>query len=521
MMEKAFLDHFKISADEVQSLQSESTNVLPLLELLIEKHKIEPSQYLEWAKNHYGLPILKESFFEEHNQVEQLLSRYRNVFPRNVVPFYEWDGVLYVMCLEPVVFDAPQKIQYILAPLTLIHKWSPPAPMKSGETQVTKVFQLSDEVAPKIPDASSIEAAEPVASSEDELNIDVEENTKHFEKLSSIDFGNISIPSAGGSSHTAPQSIPSTPVPAQASAPSTSKPFDPTSLLEKDEPDATPFAIETIEAIEEQPAAEINVEKDEDGMPEGLSFPPPPSEEQPDYVVHKSITATDLTEVKKQVPAEETNKNRDAAPLRPSPFAPAQAQATVPPPVPMPTPMPTPVAPVATTAPAAPLKKVEVVQAQDEMESTHTGIIISTDGAIGIINKLKRYFDQTMILNYENGVLKPLKWDGSWAKSTHTQKAIDLKLASIFRIVHDTKTPYHGQVFPNPINDAFFQAWNKGLYPQHITICPIIENKQIVGMILGACSSLASQKFQLRHIEAIADDCLESVIKPQRSNAAA
>lgn len=389
-MEKAFLDHFKISEDEVQRYLAENTQVLPLIELLFEKKRIEEPEYLAWAKNHYGLPVLKETFFESNNSVTQLTSRYRNIFPKNIVPFYEWDGVLYVMCLEPTPFEAPQKIQYVLAPLSLIQKFAPstslaatPLPLAPTETtditqtQPTELLQLED-----TPDETQT------------VNLPAFEAPAGMESLSNVDFGKIDL---------------------------------------------------------------------SNDQPQGLSFPSTPEETKPIFAVEAEVKAEDLKEFEKEP---------EPTPTSPLPEEPSQ-------------------------------------------EMTHTGIIIQSDGATGVINSMKKHFDQAMILIYQNNVLKALKWDSSWKKEAHAQASIDLKSASIFRIVFDTKFPYHGYVIPNPINDAFFHGWNQGKYPEHVTIVPILENKNIVGMLLGTCTKQAAQKFQVRHIESIAEECLTKVIRDQ------
>jgi hypothetical protein len=393
-MEKAFLNHFKISEEEIQRYLAENTQALPLIELLFEKKRIDEVEYLSWAKNYYGLPLLKESFFEAHNTVTQLTSRYRNIFPRNVIPFYEWDGVLYVMCLEPTPFEAPQKIQYVLAPLSLLYKYAP-----LDSTAIAKVASLPSIETKEITQTQPTEILqfEDTPDETQTVNLPTFEAPAGMESLSNVDF------------------------------------------------------------------AKIDLNTDQ---PQGLSFPSAPEETKHEFVVDKEVKAEDLEEIK----LKEIKNNH--LPEEPS------------------------------------------------QEMTHTGIIIQRDGAIGIINNLKKYFDQAMILIYQNHTLKPLKWDSSWKKEAHTQDFIDLKSASIFRIVFDTKFPYHGYVIPNPINDAFFNGWNQGRYPEHVTIVPILENKNIVGMLLGTCSKIASQKFQVRHIETIAEECLKKVIRDQIKKAA-
>src|SRR5688572_7064783 len=102
------IKHFKLSESEIAKIQSTLKPSQTLLEVLFEKNLVDPVAYLAWAKDHYSLPVLKIEFLNKTNNIDALLDRYKSVFPRNVIPFHEMDGVLYVMCLEPTPFQAPQ-----------------------------------------------------------------------------------------------------------------------------------------------------------------------------------------------------------------------------------------------------------------------------------------------------------------------------------------------------------------------------------------------------------------------------
>lgn len=124
VMEQAYhwLQNFHITAEQV----AEWTRNLPkgksLIRWCLESGKIQPEAFLQWARQHYQLPVLNDQF-NDFNIAQEISKRYGNIWPDHVFPFYEWDGILYLACLEPVEdFKSPQKHQWVLAPLPMICK---------------------------------------------------------------------------------------------------------------------------------------------------------------------------------------------------------------------------------------------------------------------------------------------------------------------------------------------------------------------------------------------------------------
>ncbi len=115
--------------------------------------------------------------------------------------------------------------------------------------------------------------------------------------------------------------------------------------------------------------------------------------------------------------------------------------------------------------------------------------------------KLQSHFEKTMILSLdaEEQILHPHFWDNRFVSGSASDNTIPLKDASVFKIVNVTQKPFHGPIVVNPINEKFFDDWNQGVIPAHITIIPLIINSRIAGMILAvgekSCSSYAVMKF--------------------------
>ena len=96
-------------------------------------------------------------------------------------------------------------------------------------------------------------------------------------------------------------------------------------------------------------------------------------------------------------------------------------------------------------------------------------------------------------LEEKENILIPWQWNSYCQQMRGTQaqeeEKISLKERSVFRVVHRSQQPYHGYIVVSPVNQQFFNQWNGGGVPEHITICPILINKdiyiQMKGMILG------------------------------------
>ncbi|MEK6774156.1 MAG: hypothetical protein AABY64_09450 [Bdellovibrionota bacterium] len=104
-----------------------------------------------------------------------------------------------------------------------------------------------------------------------------------------------------------------------------------------------------------------------------------------------------------------------------------------------------------------------------------------------LFEKLRSYFEKSMILGLdpEEKNLRPHIWDNHFVPSTTTNHTIPLDSASIFKIVSVSQKPFHGHVVVNSINEKFFDDWNQGTIPAHVTIVPLIINNRIAGMIIS------------------------------------
>jgi hypothetical protein len=170
----------------------------------------------------------------------------------------------------------------------------------------------------------------------------------------------------------------------------------------------------------------------------------------------------------------------------------AAAEKIVMPPVPPPPPTPSAVrSNVSSTEPAVPLTTCTTIDSL--MAATVAHITV--------------HFEHAMILNYENAVLKPVKWSELLLSTKgDNPDAISLEQASIFRVAARTSLPYHGYVVSNPTNAAFFNSFNRGAVPKHVTVMPVTIAGQLTAMLIGLTNAKIDYKGSLVAMEKLASD---------------
>ncbi|MCC6277194.1 MAG: hypothetical protein IT289_04685 [Oligoflexia bacterium] len=111
------------------------------------------------------------------------------------------------------------------------------------------------------------------------------------------------------------------------------------------------------------------------------------------------------------------------------------------------------------------------------------------------------FFDKVMILLFQDGKLYTWRWSGPWVSGLNPGDEIPLNTPSIFKIVADTASSYHGYVAPGPVNDEFFNKTSAGQYPEHVTITPVIAQDSVMAMCIGICSKANGQGLVLGRLE--------------------
>lgn len=116
-------------------------------------------------------------------------------------------------------------------------------------------------------------------------------------------------------------------------------------------------------------------------------------------------------------------------------------------------------------------------------------------------------FEHGILFVVENGRLSPKKWSELLLSvKGDSPDAVLLDQPSIFRIAYRTALPYHGYVVSNPTNATFFNAFNRGQTPKHVTLMPITNSGQVVAMVMGLSSVEIDYKASLSAMEKLASD---------------
>lgn len=130
-----------------------------------------------------------------------------------------------------------------------------------------------------------------------------------------------------------------------------------------------------------------------------------------------------------------------------------------------------------------------------------------------VLREMKVHFEKSLILSLdeEETQLKVFAWDENFQGMKDTSISIPLQTPSIFNIVASTQKPFHGYISLNEINEKFFEDWNQGRIPDHVTITPIIIKEKLVGMLMGFAEKSAYNRVTLTHAEKLSNEFTQTL----------
>ncbi|MCB0413078.1 MAG: hypothetical protein KDD50_02010 [Bdellovibrionales bacterium] len=492
-----------ISEDQINQWQNELPDGEDLLFWVISHQLIDEQEYLHWAQQTLHLAQLNKEFLKEYESyTPPAYLKSLNYWSRSVCPIAEWDGTVFVACLYPPEdLVNQQNIRFVLSPLTLLEQlWShfnntnvheefnelPPTPDK--QTQVTFIPE-------SIPESSHEDSIEILAEEDkgvDEV-IDFEASAENEEDLSST---RSSLPMAAQT----------------MSEETTEEPNAVTSHLQK--------VIEPQDLLDpERPLSSTNSSL----MPEGLDVDqigssPAPADLDPgealffhadnDNQEDPSFNGEDLKSIQFESPEGILGDNIPAGGQSQSPEGlgdlhrrPKDNIFT----------FPSDKAPQADSPSFTEVSDDEdatttmnlAQQKEQDLEKTapvasaseppnkiykgpaHFEDCQSFDEVVEwVFHQSKQYYKSSMLLQFERGKPKAWKWDSQWKDQGQSSILYDLSTPSIFRILTQTRKPFHGPIRPSPVNDQFFQAWGYTDLPSVVTAIPIKKYKRISAILL-------------------------------------
>ncbi|RME17345.1 MAG: hypothetical protein D6797_02715, partial [Bdellovibrio sp.] len=146
-MNTDWAQYFKIKENEIQEWTQNLPEGKSLLSWCLENQKFSEEAYLKWAQNHYGLPVLKETFLTDFPPPLEVWNseavKTTNSWTEDGLPIWQWDGVIYIACLEPLTESSWNfPVQYVLARKTnlqtLWQAFKPPAHLPLEDSQINQ-----------------------------------------------------------------------------------------------------------------------------------------------------------------------------------------------------------------------------------------------------------------------------------------------------------------------------------------------------------------------------------------------
>lgn len=528
MTKSQWQDHFKSAIQNAESLYSKDSTNVSLLMFCLRSKLIPSADYLNWAKENFQLPVLSEQYFQVHKPQQELYKKWQKIhkWSCECMPIAEWDGVLIIACLElPENYQNVNPTTFVLASHEALDQaWeiynksersasaasagdfadmtalaaTVVAPAKEAKSFIGDDGELilQDDAASEEASSESASDAEAASSEEEssgapegvELSGDGDENAGSPEGL----FGDAPAPKMeplGGPAQAAPVVLAKT-----------------ETHLTKTEPIAQkPMNIEITK--------EINLDKMTPNL--DAPTPPPPADvtaampKKGPRSVEPLLSIGEKTKIDNTPVSDELEEVADHEVQFPdkkqiSPVANVAAGGDLP---------SAPVKPTMTTAgTAAYLLEKMRKQSQDQFDKE----------VLASFHQLKTFFKKSMLLAIgdKDRLVKPILWDGGFDIRKPATPEFNLKTPSIFKIVSGTQKPYHGYVVVNDLNESFFESWNHGQIPDHVTVVPLMDGDLVVGMIMGFGEKSSYNKNVLQFTENVAKGLTSKLLRGPQAKVA-
>lgn len=513
MIKVSWQDHFKDSLAGAEEAYAKASSFSAgtagsfakpaFLTYCLQNEIIASREYLEWAKEAHQLPVLMDEFFVAHPAPVDLFKAHQHTFTWNngCLPVAEWDGILMVACLEiPEDFPSDRPAAFLLAsPALLEQTWQfiatslsveeSPAQQSASQSMEDLLGDLSS--APKsLFDANGELVLKDEPSASEGSNPAIEVSAEASEEASGMPEGLFAETVVDSTALTS------------FAMDHDAKTKMSTEILSVETLDEAPIA-EAVAPAESEIKVSLGVSLGASiGAAASTASAPVKGPRTVEPLASLPVMEDSLSAVTPETPKFETPKFE--APATPAAPTPAASAATGSPPnVPM-----KPSAASATSA-AYLLEKMrkqnpEVFEAEVQAS----------------FKKMKPYFKKAMFLAVgdKDRVIKPLIWDENFQAPANGQPEFDLRTPSFFRIVSTTQKPYHGFVVPNDFNESFFESWNQGQVPDHITMVPFMDGDLVIGMILGIGEKSSYNRQVLQFTESVSRDLAATLGKSSSGN---
>lgn len=457
MSQPNWQEHFKEQLQGLRELFEQSETSLSFLGYALQEKRLSAEEYLKWAQKAYQLPSLHSRFFLEAPLSQEMFAKWATHYRWSVecLPVAEWDGSLIVACLEPPQ-DFPQTPTFSLVlaePEPLQQAWiklNPPQE-KAAEPVASPTM-----VAANIPDGLTIAIASTSPAKKEGFSAEDIFGQQPEEKQ----------PDSAGTK----------------SAIVIEEKEEQQGLLHLD-PVATPPVL-----------VKLDIPEFKESTSDEAPLVAPPKQISSEEIEKTTVTKIDTKITKPVVPASHLptqNPTENAEENRAIPQSSATSSMLKGKPQSHP-------APPGSFA----LEKIKKQQ----------GPLIA-EKIKRTLTDMKTHFKKAMILTVDENEsqIMAFAWDESFQGIPDTSVRIPLKTPSIFNIVASTQKPFHGYVSLNQLNEKFFEDWNHGSIPDHVTITPVIVEDKVIAMLMGFADKSAYNKSSLLWAEKLSAEFIKDL----------
>jgi len=498
-------DHFKSAIKNAENLYSKDSTDVSLLMFCLRSKLISSEEYLAWAKENFQIPVLSEAYFQVHKPQVELFKKWQKVYKwsNECMPIAEWDGVLIIACLEyPENYTHTNPTTFVLTSHGILDQTWLIYSKSHKSTAAATSGDFADMTAFAATVVASSTADNNYIGADGELILKNEDSSHEEEASEEISAEEGDEESSEKSSGEAPgemaveidEEVAGMPDGLISEAPPPK--FGPLTLaLSKVDPVA-PFP-----SMDTEVANQMSVSI-EDAAEEVKAPKKGPRTSTPLMASLDEKTKIDnVADIDKM---EEVDDHEVQFPDKKH------------------------ISPVTTSAgdlPSAPMKPItspghgaafylEKIrrQSQDRFDKD----------VIASFQQMKTFFTKSMLLALgdKDLVMKPILWDGPFDSQKPQIPEFNLKTPSIFKVVSGTQKPYHGYIVPNDLNESFFETWNHGQIPDHVTIVPLMDGDHVVGMIMGFGEKASYNKNVLQFTENVAKGLTGKILKAPNAKVA-
>ena len=431
--------HFKVPED------SSSLNLLEVL----QKNIINETEYQKWASCYYNIPVLQSTYFDAHPSIQKnLWEKVKNkaTWSASLLPIAEWQGILYIACLEPKSLPFHQPVVWLIASQKMMQTlWE-----KIQEDHQQKKPVQSEITHSQIP---SIKNDDIIIEEEPRWLNGIQHGVQHG--IQHISRWFTSSPKNKKHSDTSISQQKKKPVFTKLEKPLNhsdhhSIHVDSTNSLKKEMPTQSLFKKKTSapDTTQLQPDADVNVQK----------------------VTLQSTPSVDVSEEKKKPKMKDIKIEE----LKESPMKVKQKVST----------------PTHTSTPTP--KHTSTSTPTHTSTPTPTHISMPTHTPTHKISPIRSILEKTtphvqsyILFQCKKQLFIPIKW--SYDLKPLNKKPVPVHQPSLFRISYISKQPYFGHLTAVSMNTVFFENWGFERLPEHVTFIPFLnqEGIKVVGGYLG------------------------------------